>query len=221
MKDFIYEVYPSQSVTGAHHDYKNYLVQSDVEAKTTSSRGTGFPCANSFASFGDQGTTASVTSYGRLMQMTKFLGVGRSGFFSADHYGTPEPGSIQDRAECLMELSTSEWRGIGLRHSIEEKPELDFICARWPQFTFKRDGYSVKVKYFTYDGTIFQQFVVETKYHGDHPEGMDLSRISEWEMDKDIHIRDLDWEDEKYSFNKHDYGAGEYQTRLKTTDTAL
>lgn len=192
-----------------------------MEAKTTSSRDTEFPCVDTFTSFGDQGTTASVTSYGRLVKMTKFLGVGRSGFFSADHQGTPEPASIQDRAEFLMELSTCNWRGIGLCHSIEEKPELDFICGRWPRFTFKRDGYSVKVKYFTCDGTIFQQFVVETKYHEYPSEGIDLSSISEWEMDKDIQIRDLEWEDEEYSFNKHEYGAGDYQTRLENYGYSL
>lgn len=43
------------------------------------------------ASFGDNGTTASTTCYGDLIQMSRFLGAGRSGVFTIDQTSTSEP----------------------------------------------------------------------------------------------------------------------------------
>lgn len=43
------------------------------------------------ASFGDEGTTASTSCYGGLIQMSRFLGAGRSGVFTIDQCSIPEP----------------------------------------------------------------------------------------------------------------------------------
>lgn len=43
------------------------------------------------ASFGDCGTTASASCFGDLMQMSQYLGVGRSGIFVVDQTSTSEP----------------------------------------------------------------------------------------------------------------------------------
>ncbi|KAK0724382.1 hypothetical protein B0H67DRAFT_567821 [Lasiosphaeris hirsuta] len=50
--------------------------------------------------------TASVNAYGDLMQFARYLGAGRSGMFSVDHYETSEPCYVRDRAEDLQNLCT-------------------------------------------------------------------------------------------------------------------
>lgn len=43
------------------------------------------------ASFGDDGTTASASCFGELVQMSQYLGVGHSGVFTLDQPSTDEP----------------------------------------------------------------------------------------------------------------------------------
>lgn len=57
-----------------------------------------------YASFGDgDGTTASANATGNLIQLSRYLGLGRSGFFSVDVGEVSEPYWVQLRAEELME----------------------------------------------------------------------------------------------------------------------
>ncbi len=54
-------------------------------------------------SFGDQGTTATVNSYGDLIQVGRYLGLGSSGMFTMDQPYTDEPWAVVSRAYDLME----------------------------------------------------------------------------------------------------------------------
>ncbi|ROW14043.1 hypothetical protein VPNG_04042 [Cytospora leucostoma] len=55
------------------------------------------PNSKCHASFGDQGTTASVGAFGQLLQFSDYLGIGTTGMFSADHKETDEPYFVLDR----------------------------------------------------------------------------------------------------------------------------
>ncbi|KUI53688.1 hypothetical protein VP1G_01109 [Cytospora mali] len=63
------------------------------------------PNAKCHASFGDQGTTATVGAFGQLVQFSDYLGAGTSGMFSADHPRTAEPYLVRDRMADLQNLA--------------------------------------------------------------------------------------------------------------------
>lgn len=52
---------------------------------------TASPNKEQHASFGADGTTASATCDGDLIQMTRYLGAGHSGLFAMDQTTTEEP----------------------------------------------------------------------------------------------------------------------------------
>lgn len=97
------------------------------------------------ASFGDQGTTASVSCYGDLIQMSQFLGAGHSGVFSIDHEPTSKPYFITGRANDLNDLAKqSSGRGIrsfGLtlptKFLPDQTPEVKWVNWKWPRYECK------------------------------------------------------------------------------------
>lgn len=52
------------------------------------------PDTATYVSFGDGDTTATVTAFGGLMQVTRYLGAENSGFFCVDGPNTPGPSYI-------------------------------------------------------------------------------------------------------------------------------
>lgn len=92
-------------------------------------------------SFGENGTTASVNSYGRIMQISRYFGYGRSGFFCADQNDLSEPWFVQQRMEELMDRSKDYGNGIrldfdGFVDIRDLQPSLEFAFDRWPRFVF-------------------------------------------------------------------------------------
>lgn len=62
------------------------------------------PNSKCHASFGEHGTTATIGTFGQLIQFSDHLNAGTSGMFCADHASTPEPYYVKDRATKLHEL---------------------------------------------------------------------------------------------------------------------
>lgn len=98
----------------------------------------------SYASFGDNGTTVSVNAYGHIMQISRYFGHGysSSGFFCADLDTYWGPYFIQRRTEQLIESSKSPDMGIRLNlvswtEDLTE-PSLGFMYDRWPRFIYQR-----------------------------------------------------------------------------------
>lgn len=94
------------------------------------------------ASIGDQGTTASVSCYGNLIQMSQFLGAGQSGVFSTDHKLTEEPYYILSRADDLDVLGSGLDRlsfGVSLpdRYRPSHAPKVRWVNWRWPRYECK------------------------------------------------------------------------------------
>ncbi|KAF7531823.1 hypothetical protein G7054_g8512 [Neopestalotiopsis clavispora] len=94
-----------------------------------------------YSSFGDGGTTATVNASGDIMQLSKYIGHGHSGMFSADHQCVAEPYLVIKRTADLQNLigqssydkkTTYGAHFPGLRSLFG--PELAFVHNRWPRF---------------------------------------------------------------------------------------
>lgn len=160
------------------------------------------PNSKCHASFGDDGTTASVSCYGDLVQMSQFLGAGHSGMFSIDQRLTEEPYLVRARAEMLEELSASVGTefsfGLGVPWEFcpLEPPEVKWVNWRWPRYEYDTKIPNVKAsfQYVVHDKAVFQQFVL-TNSGG---ESVDF----EYQLGKDMLLRDLDYLDSAYAFNE-------------------
>lgn len=145
----------------------------------------------SSVSFGDSGTTATVNAYGQLVQITRYLGVGQSGFFSVDHQKTPEPWAIARRLSALLEARNVPRGGIGLWLDLpdEVRPELEFVYSRWPRFTAEIDGLEIFLQYVINGGTVIQEYTL-TRSRKERPCALPRSRMNV----EEFLIRDLDWQ---------------------------
>ncbi|OJD40288.1 mg2+ transporter zinc transport protein [Diplodia corticola] len=92
-----------------------------------------------YASFGSNGTTVAVNAPGNIMQISRYFGLGRSGFFCADSDFYWEPDFPNYRLEEFMEHMDNANKGfrLGLESlSIKNRPTFEFVYDRWPRFTF-------------------------------------------------------------------------------------
>lgn len=85
------------------------------------------PNARCASSFGDNGTTASVSCYGRLLQLNQHLAAGRSGIFVLDEDHTDEPYFVCSRSDDLDQKSRLAGKydfefGICTGHLPDEPP---------------------------------------------------------------------------------------------------
>ncbi|KAF2492947.1 hypothetical protein BU16DRAFT_94470 [Lophium mytilinum] len=168
-----------------------------------------------YVSFGDEGTTGSVTAYGDLMQITQFLELSRSGFFSVDLPQVPEPYFVQDRTQTLMDIRNRNYTGIyAILQGVDFPDEssemkVEFIHDRWPLFTTKYDYITFKIQHVAFQGTVFQQYHYSTeKEPFVVPSGFKVS------ISADLRIRDLDFIDPQYKFNEEDQPSDNYSHRL-------
>ncbi|KUI72184.1 hypothetical protein VM1G_08061 [Cytospora mali] len=126
------------------------------------------PNKRCYASFGDQGTTASVGCYGNLVRMIQYLGVGHSGVFSLDQ--TDEPYNIKLRAEQLDDLSADIHTG---NYTLEFPPsgdlsrneplEVKWVNWRWPRYEYETSHPGVKalIQWIVHKNIVLQQLVLE------------------------------------------------------------
>jgi hypothetical protein len=83
-----------------------------------------------YASFGDDGTTVTVNRYGNIMQISRFLEFGSSGFLCVDpQYDNPY--WIQDRMNQLIDSLKDREEGLRLDlvdwSEFEDLPSLGFM----------------------------------------------------------------------------------------------
>ncbi|OHE95463.1 hypothetical protein CORC01_09196 [Colletotrichum orchidophilum] len=126
------------------------------------------PNPECFASFGDNGVTATVNAYGDLMQFSNYLGVSDSGIFSADHRDIDEPYWVGDRAEQLLEMRRDRRRmrvSYGLRIPIinlEQCRLLGYVHDRWPRYEVEDEplGPKLTTQWMVHEKTILQQCLI-------------------------------------------------------------
>ncbi|KAF2502355.1 hypothetical protein BU16DRAFT_554420 [Lophium mytilinum] len=166
--------------------------------------------AATYASFGDRGTTASTSAYGDLIQITRYLGVGQSGFVCVDLPSVPQPSDVQGRAKKLMDVSThndeaithyfSEEIPVELQEAIEMMPAMEFIHNRWPLFTaqpINHPHFSVAAQHVIFQDIVFQQCHYETTTKS-------VTIPSTLLFSANLLIRGLDFVEERNQFNQED-----------------
>lgn len=157
------------------------------------------------ASLGDRGTTASVSCFGNLVQMSQFLGAGHSGVFTIDHQATDEPYFVCDRAECLDNLARNQddldSTSFGLRlpedYSPQDPPEVKWVNWRWPRYEWdtKVPGVQAHCQWVVHDNIVLQQVTLENSNEAP-------IRDFGIELQGEMLIRDLDYLDPSYLFNE-------------------
>lgn len=143
--------------------------------------------------------TASVNAYGNLIQITRYLAAGRSGFFSVDHKDVWEPYLTVQRPHNLLHFMRGPDEGIGLLSDIAPKqvPSLEFVYDRWPRFTHETDGLRVSLQHFIRENTVIQQYSLQ------RVPGEPSFRCPKFSCaTRDLLIRDLEWLDPSYDFNE-------------------
>jgi hypothetical protein len=97
--------------------------------------------AHTYASFGDNGMTVSVNAYGHIMQMSRYLGFGCSGFLCVDSQYSP-PWYVQARTEDILESSKDPNQGLRLDimdWSGVQNLSSGFMYDRWPRYVVDRE----------------------------------------------------------------------------------
>lgn len=193
---------------------------------------------NSYASFGNDGTTATVNGYGKILQISKYFGCGRSGFFCVDIPDQEEPWFIRWRASNLFSRFTAVLEGLGLyTEKIQEIPDHDFVDDQWPRFSFKTDNLSVDLEYAIKNGMVIQNYNITGLCDSRETEGESVERLSQTSDTKDdetlqatdglprrpslsihlgdLRIRDLEWLEVHDHFNENMsygmYGPTDYE----------
>lgn len=183
------------------------------------------PNSNCHASFGDQGTTATVGAFGQLLQLSDFIDAGSSGMFSVDHAGVDEPYQVRGRAYELHARSQQPFHfggpepqfatpyglrfpGLVLKHGAQ--PRLKWTHWRWPRHEYHAECFEghtnlkLTIQWMVHQKILLQQCLLEN-------EGNDVGLSAEFSTS--MIIRDLDHLNGKSKFNKegkknHDNGPG-------------
>lgn len=143
------------------------------------------------ASFGDNGTTASISRYGDVMQVTRYLGKGRSGVFSIDQTSTSEPYQVAARAADLQGLSQTTYAaytfGIAMSpYPIWGPPTVKWINWKWPRYEWERKDMRVVFQYMVREGVVLHQLLFENRSE----EPLDLPQFF---LLDEVKINDLDF----------------------------
>ncbi|OJD38573.1 mg2+ transporter zinc transport protein [Diplodia corticola] len=112
--------------------------------KNPKANSNGIRNRETYSSFGDSGTTASVSAHGHLLQICRYFGVGRSGFFCVDQRDISTPWYSSSRLRDLLAKAQDsavafgiDWKGaFGDKWDFHKAlPHLEFVDDRWPRFT--------------------------------------------------------------------------------------
>lgn len=164
----------------------------DLQLQTDSSERT-------YLSFGDQGTTATVTEWGQNMQISQYLDHGPSSIYAIDHEDTSEPFLMQRRAQDLQNMIENS-QGFGPdvlvdRSGNEWSISTSWLRNRWPRIVVQDEGiWEVVSQWYVRNGVVIQSNVCQN--HSNDPLSL------EWPTNLHIRIRQLDFANDSNSFNR-------------------
>jgi hypothetical protein len=90
------------------------------------------------------------------MQMSRYLGPGRSSIFVVDCQDIWEPYLVDGRARQLQE-KTRDGMGFGkdvVPPSPDWKRSVSFLRDRWPRVIFLDKGYEIVLQWLVHDGVV-------------------------------------------------------------------
>ncbi|KAF3767132.1 hypothetical protein M406DRAFT_106463 [Cryphonectria parasitica EP155] len=163
------------------------------------------------ASFGQDGTTASVSRSGDIVQITRFLGAGKSGIFSMDHKDVSQPYLVVSRAAELEKLSFAPTNiysfGITLDFDVWPAPEsrsVKWVNWKWPRYEWQTNGMKIIFQYMVRDGVVLHQLLFKNLTSG-------LKDLWELRIDGKPYIRDLDYLRYNSDDSSNVHGSGPHQ----------
>ncbi|KAK4085530.1 uncharacterized protein Triagg1_520 [Trichoderma aggressivum f. europaeum] len=127
-----------------------------------------------YASFGEDGLTATANAHGHLIQITRYFGNEPSGFICVDLPKAPEPFRVAKRMKELQRSCEDSQKGMRLKlpeRPTSESPELDdafkwgvredepklrFYQDRWPSFVPRNPWLDSEIQYFISGKTVYQ-----------------------------------------------------------------
>ncbi|KAF2143201.1 uncharacterized protein K452DRAFT_307372 [Aplosporella prunicola CBS 121167] len=170
------------------------------------------------SSFGDNGTTASVNAFGHIMQISRYFGHGKSGFYCVDLGHVPEPYLVQSRNQELADLCESPEEGIRLKISgspenlwefTDVRPTVDYLYDRWPRYTLDNHKLSkLSIQYFCNSGIVFQRYQLKSR-----STSSSIPQFQQLTIDLHLLIRNLDFVDRRNNFNEADLLDSGYSYR--------
>ncbi|KAL6923001.1 hypothetical protein FSST1_000275 [Fusarium sambucinum] len=159
-------------------------------------------------SFGDNGTTATVSHSGRLLRISQHFAGEKVGY-CVDHPSIPQPYDVVDRITTFLSTADDPDHKIGfypdlawLGYGVDGAPAA-FINNRWPVFTIDGDNGKFEVRYNISDGIVYQTFL----FAGGRPS---------MKLRTDLLIRQLEFATSSNSFNKAEKDDDGYHTELSS-----
>ncbi|KAK4070280.1 hypothetical protein Trihar35433_4747 [Trichoderma harzianum] len=125
---------------------------------------------STYASFGDEGVTATANSHGRLLQITRYFGNEVSKFFCVDFIDIPPPSSITSHNRMQKIQGYMRDPDIGMKLHIEHPedvdphiwktntkvPTLKFKHGRWPCFITATPKFNLSIQYLISEKIVYQ-----------------------------------------------------------------
>ncbi|KAJ4855312.1 uncharacterized protein T069G_10870 [Trichoderma breve] len=136
-----------------------------------------------YASFGEDGLTATANAHGHLIQITRYFGNEPSGFICVDLPEAPAPYYVTDRMKELQRFCEDSHKGMklqlpeplnnesqefeddnqplddGLKWGIgKDIPKIQFYHDRWPSFIAQNLWLDFEVQYFISAKTVYQTY---------------------------------------------------------------
>ncbi|KAK1962647.1 hypothetical protein LY78DRAFT_586258, partial [Colletotrichum sublineola] len=151
-----------------------------------------------YASFGDEGVTATANAYGNLMQITRYFGESEgnpSGFISAQLAEGAHSTSAYYELERLQRLTSasvnpndgSRMRFEGAEIHGDKTPELSFVRNRWPRFQSVTLDHNVSIQCLVSKTAVYQIYTFKL----DKP-GKD-SHLRRFRFRADMYLLDLNF----------------------------
>jgi hypothetical protein len=148
-----------------------------------------------YASFGENGLTATATAYGHLLQITQYFGNDPSGFYCVDIKGVAEPYLVKERMEQLQSYVVHPDKGMRLEVESSstsqlrnELPKLSFLNNRWPNFKSETaaGNFETEIQYYISQKTVYQTYTFTSRDEAS-------ATFPEIIINADSFIRDLDF----------------------------
>lgn len=157
-----------------------------------------------YASFGNEGLTATANAHGRLIQITRYFGDEQekfgnpSGFVCVEFAEMPHPYSVVSRLARLESHIKSSKNGMhfGIKGNDDDSPwrvrtsipEMQFLRDRWPCFITATQVFEVNIEYRIHKDTVYQIYTYKK-----NPKASDIPPLPQLTIDVKPLFRHLDF----------------------------
>ncbi|KAJ5751748.1 hypothetical protein N7520_008665 [Penicillium odoratum] len=196
------EIHPGSPPTPEEAAKRVYKIE-DGELPPNFPRGSkkNFFADTTYLSFGNEGTTATITENGQHMQISQYLANGQSSMYTIDLDGTCEPALGTQRRSDLLEMSEYQY-GFGADinidfDSVSIEMTTGWLRNRWPRVLFEeKKKWKLVQQWVVWRGVVIQQLVL----HNLQDKDLEVECV----IKTGILIRDADFVNITREFNKEE-----------------